>query len=83
MNFQEQLSKLVEEYKLDYKTTSPIVLEKRAVTDIIFLIEKHIEIAVLRLDFNKHDKHRAEILKRSIERLNDRKENVINYLLNH
>ena len=83
MNFQEQLSKLVEDYKLDYKTTSPIVLEKRAVTDIIFLIEKHIEIAVLRLDFNKHDKHRSEILKRSIERLNSRKENVINYLLNH
>jgi len=82
MSLEKQIRLLVKDYKKDYKNTPLVVLQSRATTDVILLIEKNISVMQMRLDFNKSDFHRSYIIKMGLIRLKERKYKAIDYLLN-
>lgn len=83
MSLETQIEGLIKEYKDYGKDSLPYdILRAKAVVEIVELIEKNIEILKERIYFHKwHDKKRIYILNKSMDRLEQRKQNAINNLL--
>ena len=72
MGFETQLNELIKEYRIYQPKTPEPVLRLRAITDVVFLLEKNIFLMDLRMKFNRHDTERLEILSRGLDRLKSR-----------
>ena len=80
MSLETQIEGLIKEYGSDSLPYE--IIRAKAVVEIVELIEKNIEVLKERIYFHKwHDKKRIDILNKSMDRLEQRKQNAINNLL--